>query len=106
MALPIEDGKQLKTACKILMLAREHGQGGNMRTDSLTPEERATVELAIGRIFRMGSRPSQPGDEAEYDRCRGIVLDLLADDRKPGNSQLTAPWPGWNFGSENRGVIE
>jgi hypothetical protein len=38
-------------------------------------ERRALVSLAIGRIFRLGSRPEQPGDAAEYQRCRSIVLD-------------------------------
>lgn len=32
------------------------------------------VEQAIGRIFAMGARASQPGDLAEYDRCRAIVM--------------------------------
>ena len=36
-----------------------------------------TIELALGRIFRMASRPTQPGDIAEYERCRAIILDLL-----------------------------
>jgi hypothetical protein len=40
-----------------------------------------TVELALGRIFGMMSRPSQPGDVAEYERCRAIVLDELGDAR-------------------------
>ena len=35
------------------------------------------VELALGRIFRMMSRPAQPGDVAEYERCRCLVLDNL-----------------------------
>lgn len=33
------------------------------------------VALAIGRIFRMAARPEQPGDAAEYERCRRIILD-------------------------------
>lgn len=33
------------------------------------------VQLAIGRIFRIASRPEQPGDIAEYQRCRSIILD-------------------------------
>jgi hypothetical protein len=37
-----------------------------------------TVELALGRIFGMMQRPEQPGDVAEYERCRRIVLDELA----------------------------
>lgn len=42
----------------------------------MTNQENATVQLAIGRILRMGSRPTQPGDVAEYERCRAIILDL------------------------------
>lgn len=38
-------------------------------------ERHALACLAIGRILRLGSRPEQPGDIAEYDRCRAIVLD-------------------------------
>ncbi len=33
------------------------------------------VSLALGRIFRMGARPTQPGDIEEYERCRAIVLN-------------------------------
>lgn len=47
------------------------------RPEELTPAERRTVSLAIGRILRMGSRPGQPGDIEEYYRCRGIVLDIV-----------------------------
>lgn len=36
------------------------------------------AELALGRIFRMGTRPTQPGDVEEYERCRRIILDELA----------------------------
>ena len=38
-----------------------------------------TVELAIGRIFRMMSRPVEPGDVAEYERCRSIILNLVGE---------------------------
>lgn len=41
-------------------------------------EQAATINLAIGRIFRLASRPFQPGDIAEYDRCRGLILDQAA----------------------------
>ena len=40
-------------------------------------ETRAAVNAALGRIFRLASRPEQPGDIAEYERCRAIVLDCL-----------------------------
>lgn len=43
----------------------------------MTQEQTQTVNLAIGRIFRMASRPEQAGDGAEYQRCRSIILDLL-----------------------------
>ena len=43
----------------------------------LPSERNPEVELAIGRILRMASRPSQPGDIAEYDRCRAIIMDAL-----------------------------
>ena len=36
--------------------------------------------LAFGRILRMAARPVQPGDLAEYDRCRGLILDALEAD--------------------------
>lgn len=45
------------------------------------------IELALGRIFRMGARPTQPGDVEEYERCRAIILDAseapAGDDRAP-----------------------
>lgn len=44
----------------------------------MTDRERI-IELALGRIFRLGSRPTQPGDVAEYERCRAIILDATDD---------------------------
>lgn len=38
---------------------------------------RAAVNLAIGRIFLLGSRPEKDGDVAQYLRCRAIILDLV-----------------------------
>jgi len=35
------------------------------------------AKLAFGRILRMASRADQPGDVAEYERCRAIILDAL-----------------------------
>ena len=35
------------------------------------------VCLALGRIFRLGSRPTQPGDIEEYERCRTIIMDRV-----------------------------
>ncbi len=33
------------------------------------------VQLALGRIFSMGSRPTQPGDVECYEACRALILD-------------------------------
>jgi hypothetical protein len=33
------------------------------------------VQLALGRLFRMLSRPWQPGDDAVFFKCRAIILD-------------------------------
>ncbi len=42
----------------------------------MTQTERQTVNLALGRIFRLGSRPTQPCDVADYERCRSIILNI------------------------------
>jgi hypothetical protein len=65
--------------------------------------ERVTVNLAIGRILRIMSRPAQPGDMAEYERCRGLILDISGE---PAREIIPMPLPGWNFGHGNTGVIE
>ena len=38
-----------------------------------------SAQLALGRILRIAARPTQPGDIAEYERCRSIILDALGD---------------------------
>jgi len=47
-------------------------------------ERRKIVELAIGRIFALGSRPTQPGDVEEYNRCRAIILNATDPTKYPG----------------------
>jgi hypothetical protein len=42
-----------------------------------TPEETAAVRLALGRIFRLLSRPTQPGDAEQYEECRRVILDVI-----------------------------
>lgn len=46
-------------------------------TLNLSAKDRQTASLALGRILRMGSRPEQPGDAAEYWRCRNIIMDIV-----------------------------
>jgi len=42
----------------------------------MSHDDKNTVNLAIGRILRMASRPTQAGDVAEYERCRALILNL------------------------------
>jgi hypothetical protein len=42
--------------------------------------ETGIVNLALGRIFLLMSRPFQPGDVEEYERCRRIVMDHSGGD--------------------------
>jgi hypothetical protein len=56
------------------------------------------VELALGRILRLAARPEQPGDVAEYERCRALILDELAPDGVT-LSGIGTHRHGWNFGN-------
>jgi hypothetical protein len=47
------------------------------------PEKTKLAQLALGRIFRLASRPAQPGDIEEYHRCRAIILDALEPSDTP-----------------------
>lgn len=38
--------------------------------------EKHIAELAIGRIFRIMSRPYRDGDVEQYHRCRSIVMEI------------------------------
>lgn len=48
----------------------------------------AFVEMAIGRLFRMGARPSQPGDLEEFEKIREVVMEYDAQQRETN--------PNWN----------
>jgi len=58
--------------------------------------ERRAINLAIGRILRLGSRPEQPGDVAEYERCRSLIFDLVEcpPDDRPNYAR------DWNRGAQ------
>jgi hypothetical protein len=34
----------------------------------------AEVQMALGRIFKLMSRPTQPGDVEQYEKARAVVL--------------------------------
>jgi hypothetical protein len=42
----------------------------------MQPTNDQIINLAIGRIFRIASRPTHPGDIEEYERCKAIIMDL------------------------------
>jgi hypothetical protein len=46
-------------------------------------DARQVAQLALGRLFRIGSRPFQEGDVEEYARIRSIVLDCSEVIRSP-----------------------
>ena len=46
-------------------------------------EKRLTMCLALGRLFRIGSRAYEPGDDDEYMRIRSLILDLQDPLRLP-----------------------
>jgi len=43
-----------------------------------TNEAEKALTLAIGRLFRMGSRPHQEGDEKTFAVLRAVVLEAAA----------------------------
>jgi hypothetical protein len=52
-----------------------------MNTTTRTEQDKV-FQLAMGRIFRLMSRPTQPGDVEEYERCRAIVMSA-SEPRQP-----------------------
>lgn len=46
-------------------------------------DRRAAARLALGRILRLASRPEQPGDVDEYERCRAIIIASVGDHAAP-----------------------
>lgn len=50
----------------------------NLGWREMTADERRISELALGRILRLGSRPAQPGDAAEFERCKAIITRAAA----------------------------
>jgi len=45
--------------------------------ETTTPAQaKILAECTIGRVLRMGARKEQPGDNAEFTRCRDILVGL------------------------------
>ena len=47
------------------------------KREDMDPEDVVAVNLAIGRLFRIMSRPFREGDHEQYERCRSVVLNLV-----------------------------
>lgn len=45
-----------------------------LNVERMQSEEVTAVQMAIGRIIKMASRPFQEGDVQEFLRCRDIVM--------------------------------
>lgn len=43
-----------------------------------TDEANQTMQLALGRLFRLLSRPEQDGDIEQFYRCRGAIMEAAA----------------------------
>lgn len=43
----------------------------------LDQADQTAVCCAIGRLFRILSRPHRPGDVEQYEACRRVVLDIM-----------------------------
>lgn len=57
------------------------------------------MQLAFGRILRIGSRPSQDGDVQQYEQAKRVFFDaaeFLGIDSIVRHSNFK---PGWNFGN-------
>lgn len=74
-----------------------------MEGNAMPKEDRRAVDMAIGRLFRMASRPSRPGDAEEYARIRSVAMGALPLGQEP---DMGRPLPGWNFGKGVSGCIE
>lgn len=63
-------------------------------------EAESLMELAIGRLFLMGSRPTQDGDIATFYACRSVVMEaaeVLGGSTVPADIGYLRP--GFNFGN-------
>lgn len=47
-----------------------------MATRTMTAEETQMVNMAIGRLFRIMSRPYQEGDEEQYEKCKDVITAI------------------------------
>lgn len=53
-----------------------------MIEDASDDELRQLCRLAIGRLFRMGSRPTQPGDDRKYAEVRYWLIGASEELRR------------------------
>ncbi len=54
-----------------------------MRLEFSKEERDAIMRLVVGRLARLASRPSQPGDIAQFEACRRVAMEVLGDDYAP-----------------------
>ena len=43
------------------------------------PDPPLEVRMTLGRLFRMLSRPWEPGDDEAYRKCRSIILNAAEE---------------------------
>lgn len=64
----------LRGLCPVL--AHKANQNMAESEGEMSTEEKNLFELALGRIFRIGSRPAQPNDAREFERCKKIIIGI------------------------------
>lgn len=50
-------------------------------------EAEVALDLALGRLFKLCSRPEQPGDIEQYEKLRAVAMEaaeVLGIDSTPG----------------------
>ncbi len=66
----------------------------------MTPTVAKAAELALGRIFRIMSRPHKQGDTEDYEKCRKILLDLV-----PEQGDTLAHLPEHSYGRDHHNAL-
>jgi hypothetical protein len=69
----------------------------NQKVSVSTENDDLPVRLALGRIFKLLSRPEHPGDVRQYEAARSVVLNHL----EPGVAEYRPNYASdWNKGAQ------
>jgi hypothetical protein len=63
------------------------------------------VKMALGRIFLLGSRSTQPGDVETYEDCRRVILEALDPLAPPFVPVLAQSDPSPNIARSHLAIV-